>query len=164
MASIIDDIVSLRNLIENTNNIKIVSQHIYKARFCICAGTGRTGLVLKGFAHRLAQLKFNAFDILDSNLPNVSNKDLLIAASFRGNNPIVMDYINIALKNKVDVIYITENPPDLKGVIFISFNLNKEIVEKYFFGSIFEVALWIFLDCVVNEVGKGKVPTHTCFL
>ncbi len=164
MNSIIDDIVALKAQIENPENIKIISEKIQRSRYCVCAGTGRTGLVMKGFAQRLSQLKFNAFDILDSNLPNVSNKDLLIAASFRGNNPIVLDYINIALKNKVEVIYITENPPDIKGVTFINFNLNKEIVDKYFFGSIFEIALWIFLDCVVNEAGKGKIPTHTNFL
>ncbi|MFN7181827.1 MAG: hypothetical protein ACK4NF_04000 [Planctomycetota bacterium] len=164
MNSIIEDIFILKNKIENPDNIKIITENIEKARFCVCAGTGRTGLVMKGFAQRLAQLKFNAFDILDSNLPMVSNKDILIAASFRGENPIVLDYIDIAIKNKVNTIYITENPQHLSNVTYINFNLNKEIVNKYLFASIFEIALWIFLDCVVNELGKGKIPTHTNLL
>jgi 6-phospho-3-hexuloisomerase len=162
--SIIEDIVVLKKQIEQEDNITAVSEAIQKARFCVCAGTGRTGLVMKAFAQRLAQLGFKAFDIMDSNLPRVSNKDLFIAASFRGENPIILDFIDIAVKNNVNVIYITENPQDLKGVTQIQLNLKKDIVEKYFFGCIFVIALWLFLDYVVNNVGKGKIAVHTNFL
>ncbi len=164
MNSIIDDIISLKSSIENQQNVNILSEAIKECRFCVCAGTGRTGLVMKGFAQRLSQLGFKAFDICDSNLPNVSGKDLLICASFRGENPITLNFIDIAVKNKAKVIYITEHLQNLQGVTQINLNLNKDIVEKYFFGSIFEVALWIFCDCVINNLGKGKIPSHTNLL
>lgn len=164
MDSIIDDIVSLKPSIENQQNINTVSEAIKGCRFCVCAGTGRTGLVMKGFAQRLSQLGFKAFDISDSNLPNVSGKDLLICASFRGENPITLDYIDIAVKNKAKVIYITEHSQNLEGITQVTLNLNENIVKKYFFGSIFEIALWIFCDCVINNVSEGKIPSHTNLL
>lgn len=164
MDSIIDDVYALKAGIENQESINIVSEAIKNCRFCVCAGTGRTGLVMKGFAQRLSQIGFKAFDISDSNLPNVSAKDLLICASFRGENPITLDYIDIALKNKTKVIYITEHFQNLPGATQIALNLKEDIVKKYFFSSIFEIALWIFCDCVVNNVGKGKIPTHTNLL
>jgi 6-phospho-3-hexuloisomerase len=165
MASIIDDILAIRAQIENRENILKVCEKIKSARFCVCAGTGRTGLVMKAFAQRLSQLKFNAYDISDSNLPNVSSKDLLICASFRGENPIVLDYIDIAIKNNVSVVYITEHPQKLPHeVLQLSFGIPNEIANKYFFGSIFEIALWIFLDLVVKEVSEGRIPIHTNFL
>lgn len=164
MSSIIDDIVLLKSAIENNQNIILVSDAIRQCRFCVCAGTGRTGLVMKGFAQRLSQIGFKAFDISDSNLPNISYKDLLICASFRGENPITRDFIDIAIKNKSKVIYITEHPQNIQGVIEIKMGLDENIVKKYFFGSIFEIALWIFCDCVVNIAGKGKIPAHTNLL
>ena len=59
-------------------------------------GSGRSGLALKAFAMRLAQLGKNAFFVGETTTPAIRDNDLLIIASSSGETSQLIKYADIA--------------------------------------------------------------------
>jgi 6-phospho 3-hexuloisomerase len=133
-------------------------------------GAGRSGLVAKAFAMRLMHLGFDIYVIGEIITPAIAKNDLLITISGSGETTSVVAAAEIAKKATAKVISITTYPNSTLGKIADSlvvvkgrtklkgdknFLLRQIKGEHYSLaplGTLFEVAVLIFLDGLVAEL------------
>jgi len=142
---------------------------ITQAKHIVCAGAGRVGSAIWGFAMRLGHLGVPAHTIGDSTLPSLTKKDLLIVASGSGETETIYHYVNICKKKGVPVALITGNPESRMGKL-ADFMVTIHAPNKYRplknFKSIQpmttlnEQALQIFFDAVVLDLMKKTRQTE----
>ena len=137
---------------------KLVSA-IKKAGKVFVFGQGRSGLMSKGFAMRLAQMGEKAFVVGETTTPPIGQKDLLLVVSGSGETRTVVDIADEAKTIGSKVFCITSNKNSsiakksstvivLKGKTKVS---GKSIEPL---GSLFEQSTLIFLDAVVLGIMK----------
>lgn len=137
---------------------KLVSA-IKKAGKVFVFGQGRSGLMAKGFAMRLAQMGEKAFVVGETTTPPIGQKDLLLVVSGSGETRTVVDIADEAKTIGSKVFCITSNKNSsiakksstvivLKGKTKVS---GKSIEPL---GSLFEQSTLIFLDAVVLGIMK----------
>ena len=121
-------------------------------------GAGRSGLMLKAFAMRLSQAGLTVYAVGDCTTPAIEKGDLLILASASGKTPSVLRCIQTATDVCADVYVITasERSPILeypcKRVILPA--PNKDSGGAAMMGTLFEQALLLYCDEVVEALGK----------
>lgn len=122
------------------------------------AGSGRTGLIIKTFAVRLAHLGINVSPIGDTILPPIKKGDLLLIASASGNGASLTGIAKKALAAGADVFLITASANSVIANLcgnFLTINaptketLNSNSISAQPMGSLFEQSLLILLDSLV---------------
>ena len=128
-------------------------------------GAGRSGLVAKAFAIRLAHLGFQTFVIGESICAPVQQKDLVIIVSGSGETiPSVMT-AEIAERIGAKLLVVTgkkngplNNLADM-AILFPQINDDKKR-ECAPLGTVFEATAWIFLDSIIavlmKETGENE--------
>jgi 6-phospho 3-hexuloisomerase len=146
-------------------------------------GAGRSGLVAKAFAMRLMHLGFNVYVIGEIITPAISKDDLLITISGSGETTSVVAAADIAKKAGAKVVLITTYPKStlgkkadlcviVKGRTKLKGDKNfllRQIKGEHYslapLGTLFEVAVLIFLDGLVAELmvtlGKSEDDLRT---
>ena len=81
----------------------------------ILTGAGRVGYALKGFSMRISHLGFKSYFIGDSNVPSISDSDILFVASGSGETQTIFDVVSIAHSKGAKIICITSNPTSRIG-------------------------------------------------
>lgn len=118
-------------------------------------GAGRSGLMLKALAMRLAQLGRTAYVVGETTTPAIEEGDLLIVASASGSTHSTCHFAKCAKKAGARVFVITANPHSPltaiapAGLILPASSKDSTTGSRQIMGSLFEQALLLFCDAVV---------------
>ncbi|TPR20131.1 6-phospho-3-hexuloisomerase [Apilactobacillus timberlakei] len=152
-------LAELSNSAKNIDNQNI-SNEIIKSNQIFTHGLGRSGLVLKMFAMRLAQLGHNSNVVGETTTKSIHKDDLLILASGSGNTAQVKIVAQEAKKVGANIILITSNDDSEIGKIAdhvvnihskSKYDHNKSITIQPM-GSLFEQTLMLYLDSMVLQL------------
>lgn len=147
--------------------IEGLAEMILAAEHIFCDGKGRSGLVTKGFAMRLAQMGFSAYDPQGVTTPAILKGDLLIVASGSGETPNLVEHSKKAAEVGAKTVLITTEPDSAIGVICSECFVfqaqskgEKPTSSKQLsiqpMGTLFEQSLEIFFDILVLVLMKKK--------
>ncbi len=119
-------------------------------------GAGRSGLMLKALAMRLAQAGRTVYVVGETVTPAIGGNDLLILASASGNTASVCRYAKIAKDAGADLLILTASPESeltqITGKADVCFRTpTKEDAANpvSLMGTLFEQALLLFCDQVI---------------
>lgn len=143
--------------------IEHLAQMILRAEHIFCDGKGRSGLVAKGFAMRLAQMGFLAYDPQGVTTPAIQQKDLLIVASGSGETPNLIEHSKKAAEVGAQIVLITAaSDSTIKSMCSESFTFlaqskgekTQQSIQPM--GTLFEQSLEVFFDILVLMLMKKK--------
>lgn len=138
----------------NPKDITGLSKRIQSAKRIFLMGSGRTGLVVEMFAMRLAQLGLPVFIVSHPTTPALEKSGLLILVSGSGETETILSAALKANKIGADIFVITQNEGSSLGkfvqdpLIIPSPSDNTKVLN----GTLFEMALLIYLDAVIAEL------------
>lgn len=134
-------------------------------------GAGRSGLMLKALAMRLAQAGRVVYVVGETVTPAIGENDLLILASASGNTASVCRYAKIAKNSGADLLVLTASPASeligIAGKADVCFHTpTKEdgVNSVSLMGTLFEQAILLFCDQVIlclNEDAAEMRKRHT---
>lgn len=131
-------------------------EKIREAPKIYCDGKGRSGLQMKAFAMRLAQMGFRVYDASGVTTPAMETGDFLIAASGSGQTPNLLEHVLTAEKLGTAIALITASETSVmreKSNYCFQFRAkSKQDTEKTSIqpmGTLFEQSLAVFLDITV---------------
>ncbi len=134
-------------------------------------GAGRSGLMLKALAMRLAQAGRMVYVVGETVTPAIGDNDLLILASASGNTASVCRYAKIAKAAGADLLILTASPhSELTGisgkadVCFRTPTKEDGANPVSLMGTLFEQAVLLFCDQVIlclNEDAAEMRKRHT---
>ena len=126
------------------------------------AGTGRSGLMVRGLAMRLMHLGLRAFVVGETITPGISDGDLLIIGSGSGETGSVANYARQAKKHNARVGLITIFPDSTIGrladiTVHISAPTSKKSQDNgptsiQPMGSLFEQSLMLVCDGMILKL------------
>ena len=120
------------------------------------AGMGRSGLMLRAFAMRLAQMGLTVYVAGETVTPAVGPGDGLMLASASGRTHTVCHYARTAAEAGADLFVVTAEPASPltevrpADVVLPCGSKDRPGASSQMMGSLFEQALLIFLDGVVS--------------
>ncbi len=154
----------IRVMKENMDITKIeqVIEALQNAKSVFVLGAGRSGFVAKSFAMRLMHCGFNVYVVGETVTPRIERNDVLIAISGSGETTSV---VNISKKAKEligsKLIAVTSNPYSSIGKMAdvvlvvrgkVKTERNEELSKIAPLGTMFELAVMIFLDALIAEL------------
>ena len=86
-----------------------VESLVTKNKRIFVLGSGRSGLMAKGFAMRLMHIGYTVYVIGETITPSIQKDDLLIAVSGSGKTENVIELVRKAANNGIEVIGVTSN-------------------------------------------------------
>ena len=124
-------------------------------------GAGRSGLMLKAFAMRLAQAGITAYAVGETVTPAIAENDFLILASASGKTPSVLRCAEIANSVGAEVCLITATSDSPltslsdKTILFQAPTKDSEKTDSIM-GTLFEQTVLLLCDRIVPELGISK--------
>jgi 6-phospho-3-hexuloisomerase len=120
-------------------------------------GAGRSGLMIKAFAMRLAQAGLTVHAVGDCTTPSITTKDILVVASASGKTYGVVRCAETARSLGAKVFCITATPEselaDLADCVICFPAPTKDSADAgSLMGTLFEEALLLFFDDTVNRL------------
>ena len=158
----------LLNKVEQKNVDQLISE-VLKAEKIVCCGAGRVGMAIKGFAMRLGHLGFNAYQLGDTTVPSIGEKDLFIVASGSGETKTILELVKIAKVNNSKIFLISGSPNSSMGkladyVLKISAPSKTKEIEGIKsiqpMTTLNEQSLGILFDSFVLEIMEKTEETH----
>ena len=148
----LEEILSVISKEETENAAKIIKEH----KRIFIYGAGRSGLMLKAFAMRLAQAGMNAYAVGDCTTPAIQDGDLLVLGTASGKTPSVLRCAETAKGVGADVYVITgsESAPVIEYACdkVVLRAPNKDSGGTSMMGTLFEQSLLIYCDAVVESL------------
>lgn len=133
-------------------------------------GAGRSGLMLKALAMRLAQAGRVVYVVGETVTPAITENDLLVLASASGRTTSVCRYARIAKEAGADFLIMTAAPNSELAEIAGGVDVYFETPTKYdsgnavsLLGTLFEQTLLLYCDQVVlylNEAPGDMLMRH----
>lgn len=122
-------------------------------------GAGRSGLMLKAFAMRLAQAGRTVYVVGETVTPAITDRDILVLASASGGTPSVVRCAETARKVGATVFAIvSKRDSALFSVadesVEISAPSKDDGATVSLMGTLFEEALLLFCDGVISQLGE----------
>lgn len=151
----------LAELKKSTRSVKVedaelLASKIMGAKRLFCDGKGRSSLMIKAFAMRLAQMNLTAFDTQGVTVPAIGAGDTLLIASGSGETDNLLEHARKAKKLGAEVILLTTAEHSALGQlsdVCICFEAGaknqKDNVSIQPMGTLFEQSIFIFFDVVV---------------
>jgi 6-phospho-3-hexuloisomerase len=90
--------------------IEEAEELITKKKRIFVLGSGRSGLMAKGFAMRLMHIGYTVYVIGETITPSIQKGDVLVSVSGSGKTSSVLELTEKAHANGVEVIAVTSNP------------------------------------------------------
>ncbi len=125
-------------------------------------GAGRSGLMLRAFAMRLAQMGRTAYVVGETTTPAIGEGDLLLLASASGTTHSVCHDAGAARQAGADLFVITATPgsplTDIRPADILLRTGSKDHPggSSQIMGSLFEQALLLFLDLVAAQIPADR--------
>jgi 6-phospho-3-hexuloisomerase len=138
------------------DTLATLAREITEARTVQLYGVGRVGLVLQGFAMRLAHLGVGSHFVGQLAAPPVGSGDLLLVGLALGTLPTCDAMIASARKAGARVLVVSARPQVVKGADRIielpAQTMGDPMTSVLALGSPFELALWLLCDLAVAEL------------
>lgn len=132
---------------------------VLDAEEVFCAGAGRSGFQIKGFAMRLMHMGINSYVVGETCTPNIKDNGLLVICSGSGETKSLVNHATKAKEMGAKIALITINPESSIAkmadvVIEISAPSPKSVKEGEIksiqpMGSLFEQSEGIFMDIAI---------------
>lgn len=150
--------------------VKLVDQ----AQEVFCAGAGRSGFQVKGFAMRLMHMGISSYVVGETCTPNIRENGLLVICSGSGETKSLVNHANKAKEVGAKIALITINPESTIArladvVVEISAPSPKsakqgDIKSIQPMGSLFEQSEGIFMDIsIMMLMEKRNLDSDTMF-
>lgn len=135
-------------------SIQNAAQAIQSHNRIFVYAAGRSGLMLKAFAMRLAQMGRSVYVVGETVTPAIEEEDLLIVASASGTTHSTCHYAKCAKEAGANIFVITANThsplTEISPANVILPTPSKDSAgSRQIMGSLFEQALLLFWDAVV---------------
>lgn len=150
----------------NTENAEQFVKLIMNADEVFCAGAGRSGFQVKGFAMRLMHMGISSYVVGETCTPNIKENGLLVICSGSGETKSLVNHAQKAKEMGAKLALITINPASTIAnmadvVIEISAPSPKsakegEIKSIQPMGSLFEQSEGIFMDISIMMLMERK--------
>lgn len=129
------------------------------ARAVFVTGQGRTGLVARGFAMRLAQLGKPAHVVAETTVPPIAQTDVLVACSGSGETMVTCGYAERSRKLGASVVAVTGRPGSrLTQTADLVVHLPTP-TSLQLGNSRFEQSLWLVFDAVaIAYAAYHRIP------
>lgn len=141
-------------------------QLVMDAEEVYCAGAGRSGFQVKGFAMRLMHMGVNSYVVGETCTPNIKDNGLLVVCSGSGETKSLVNHAAKAKEMGAKITLITINPASTIAnmadvVIEISAPSPKSAKEGDIksiqpMGSLFEQSEGIFMDIAIMMLMEKK--------
>lgn len=143
-------------LIEKACNAILSAQNIF------VYGVGRSGIIGRAFAMRLAQLGLKAYIVGETITPVVGNKDVVVLISGTGESQGTLLVEQISKRVNSKVISITASPNstmarDSDYLIYVPVNKSSNLAPL---GTLFEISAMILLDSMIALLMNLKGETE----
>jgi 6-phospho-3-hexuloisomerase len=130
------------------------TRRLARAKRVYITGVGRSGLVVKAFGQRLMHLGFDVHLADEITAPGISRGDILVACSGTGSTQLTVYMARKARKIGARCVALTTQPHSplsrvAHSVIVIPAALERGVGSRQPARSLFEQALFLFLDSVV---------------
>lgn len=145
--------------------VKLVDE----ANEVFCAGAGRSGFQVKGFAMRLMHMGVNSYVVGETCTPNITDEGLLVICSGSGETKSLFNHATKAKEVGAKIALITINPQSTIGkmadvVVEISAPSPKSAKEGQIksiqpMGSLFEQSEGLFMDIAILKLMEIKNMT-----
>jgi len=140
-----------------------------EANEVFCAGAGRSGFQVKGFAMRLMHMGVNSYVVGETCTPNITDEGLLVICSGSGETKSLVNHATKAKEVGAKIALITINPQSTIGkmadvVVEISAPSPKSAKEGQIksiqpMGSLFEQSEGLFMDIAILKLMEIKNMT-----
>ena len=145
-----------------------------QAQEVFCAGAGKSGFQVKGFAMRLMHMGINSYVVGETCTPNIRENGLLVICSGSGETKSLVNHANKAKEVGAKIALITINPESTIAkladvVVEISAPSPKsakqgDIKSIQPMGSLFEQSEGIFMDIsIMMLMEKRNLDSDTMF-
>ena len=145
-----------------------------QAQEVFCAGAGRSGFQVKGFAMRLMHMGISSYVVGETCTPNIRENGLLVICSGSGETKSLVNHANKAKEVGAKIALITINPESTVAkladvVVEISAPSPKsakqgDIKSIQPMGSLFEQSEGIFMDIsIMMLMEKRNLDSDTMF-
>lgn len=129
-------------------------------------GAGRSGLMIKAFAMRLAQAGYRVYAVGDVTTPAIERGDLLVLASASGETASVLRAAQTARAVGATVLSLSAKRESALAtlsdtVICLSAPTKDECADGSIMGTLFEQAVLLFCDAIVEGLGVDAVKMRT---
>lgn len=172
MKDLVKTIVNELNTTLNSINEKDANEFvklINEANEVFCAGAGRSGFQVKGFAMRLMHMGINSYVVGETCTPNITSDGILVICSGSGETKSLVNHANKAKEVGAKIALITINPLSTIGkmadvVVEISAPSPKSAKEGQIksiqpMGSLFEQSEGLFMDIAILKLMEIKNMT-----
>lgn len=142
---------------------------VNEANEVFCAGAGRSGFQVKGFAMRLMHMGVNSYVVGETCTPNITAEGLLVICSGSGETKSLFNHATKAKEVGAKIALITINPQSTIGkmadvVVEISAPSPKSAKEGQIksiqpMGSLFEQSEGLFMDIAILKLMEIKNMT-----
>ncbi|WP_413627959.1 6-phospho-3-hexuloisomerase [Fructilactobacillus vespulae] len=156
--------IILNELLQNDVSIPTDKlENLKNANNIFVYGGGRSGLALKGFAMRLAQMGKSAYVVGETTTPAIKENDLLIAASASGETQGTLNMVKTARQTGAKVWLLSTSKQSTIANIADQITIlpgkskdsvGNEVASKQPMGSLFEQSVWLFGDAVTMDYMK----------
>ena len=155
MKYIINELTSMANLFDKTNNtdvVKLLSES--KNKNIIGLGAGRMGYSLRAFIMRLGHLGYNARMIGDTCIPPVDQNCLILVNSSSGETKSILQLCQIAKEYNATLVSFTSNSSSSIARISDYNILVPKIDSEQPMKTISEQFTYLMFDCFANNLAK----------
>ena len=146
----------------NETDVEKLINAVRNAHRIFCCGAGRSGLMMKAFAMRLAQMGLCVYVTGETITPAIEKGDLLVAASASGETDTICLFTEKALSEGADLFIISAKESSRLSarhavdVLLSAPDKDTPGGSSQALGSLFEQSLLIFCDAVVYALHGGK--------
>lgn len=171
--------VVLNELSQTLTKVNIESaenfiDHIIKSEEIFCAGTGRSGFQVKGFAMRLMHMGIKSYVVGETCTPNIKSDGLLVICSGSGETKSIINHAEKAKEVGAKIVLITVNSKSTVAkladvIIEIPAPSPKskrqgDVVSIQPMGSLFEQSDGLFMDIIIRMLMDRKhMDSNTMF-
>ena len=154
------DFSPLREIFESIPDdaVDLAVKEITSHKRVFVHGLGRSGLMMKALAMRLAQAGYTTFVVGDATTPAITSEDLIFIASASGKTPGALRAAEISRSVGACVFAFTASQDSSLAAIsdetVILPSPTKDSPDgQSIMGSLFEEALLLFIDAVASSLG-----------
>lgn len=153
----------------NERDVDTLAKQLLSAKKVVVIGAGRVGMAARGFAMRLGHLGLSSYMIGDATVPAIGEGDALLVCSGSGETQTIYDLVEIAKKNKANILLVTGNPESRMGkladaIVQIAAPSKTKAVEGLIsiqpMTTLNEQCLGIFFDAVVLQLMEELGESH----
>lgn len=173
-SKIILDELSQTLLRIDTEKADQLADAILEAHEIFCAGAGRSGFQVKGFAMRLMHMGIRSYVVGETCTPNIDSRGLLVVISGSGSTKSLVNHAKKAKEVGAKVALLTINPDsDIAKIADVVIEVpapspksdkQGDVKSIQPMGSLFEQTAGLFMDSVIlMMMDKKNMDSDTMF-